>query len=116
MHNIIGTAFLILIFFVDKDSEKESDVEEQAFPDIEKGEKEEPAESLSDQEQVDDEEDTDWARLEDSAPSAEDYSSQSNDDTEGNDSSSDIRYIFKLSSSSHQHIQNLCNISLFEGQ
>ena len=118
MHNILGTAFLILIFFVDKDSEEESDMEEQAFPDIEEGEKEEPAESSSDQEQEDDEEDTDWAKLEDSAPSAEDYSSQSDDDTEGNDSSSDIRYIFKLSSSSHQHtcIQNFCNISLFEGQ
>ena len=103
MHNIMGTGFLIFIFFVDKDSEKESDMEEQAFPDIEEGEKEEPAESLSDQEQeeeYDDEEDTDWAKLEDSAPSAEDYSSQSDDDTEGNDSSSNIRYIFNQSSSS----------------
>ena len=103
MHNIMGTGFLIFIFFVDKDSEKESDMEEQAFPDIEEGEKEEPAESLSDQEQeeeYDDEEDTDWAKLEDSAPSAEEYSSQSDDDTEGNDSSSNIRYIFNHSSSS----------------
>ena len=62
-------------------------------------------ESSSDQEQEeDDKEDTDWARLEDDAPSAEDYSSQSDDDTEGNDSSSNIgyRYTLNLSSSSNQ--------------
>ena len=32
----------------------------------------------------------DYAQLEDNAPLAEDYSSQSDDDTEGNDSSSNI--------------------------
>ena len=38
----------------------------------------------------------DYAQLEDSAP--EDYSSQSDGDTEGNESSSNIRYIFKYNS------------------
>ena len=78
---------------MDNDSTAESDMEEQAFPGIEEGQKEEQAESSSNQEQEEDnEEETDWATLEDSAPSAEDYSSQSYDDTEGNDSSSNIRY------------------------
>ena len=87
-------------------------MEEQAFPGIEEGGKEEP-ESSSDQEQEeDDKEDTDWARLEDNAPSAEDYSSQSDDDTEGNDSSSNLgyRYTLNLSSSSNQQYKNCCNI------
>ena len=58
--------FLILIFFVNKDSKEESDMEEQAFPGMEEGEK-------GDQEwEEDDEEDTYYAQLEDSAPSAED--------------------------------------------
>lgn len=88
-------------FFVNKDSKEESDMEEQAFPGMEEGEQEEQAESSSDQEhEEDDEEDTDYAQLEDSAPLAEDYTSQRDDDTEGNDSSSNIRYIVNLSSSS----------------
>ena len=56
---------------------------------MEEGEQGEQADSSSDE---DDEEDTYYAQLEESAPSAEDYSSQSDDDTEGNDSSSNIRY------------------------
>lgn len=86
----------MLIFFVNKDSKEESDMEEQAFPGMEEweqGEQGEQAESSSDQKwEEDDEEDTYYAQLEDSALSAEDYSSQSDDDTEGNDSSSNIRY------------------------
>ena len=51
----------------------ESDIEEQAFPDIEKDGEKEPADSSNDQErEKDDEEDTDWAKLADNAPSAED--------------------------------------------
>ena len=42
----------------------------------------------------------DYAQLEDSAPSAEDYNSQSDDDNEGNDSSSNIRYIYIVNLSS----------------
>ena len=92
IHSILGTGFfrLILLLFVDKDK-RESDMEEQAFPGIEK---EEQSESLSNEEQEDDdEEETDWAKLEDSAPSAEDYTSQSDDDTEGNVSSNNNRLL-----------------------
>ena len=100
MHGIIERCFFNINIFVDKDSKEESDIEEQAFPGMEEGEREEQAESSSDQEQdEDEEEDMDYAQLEDSAPSAEEYSSQSDDDTEGNDSSSNIRYIVNLSSS-----------------
>lgn len=99
---------------MDKDSKKESNVEARAFLDFEEGEEEQQlTESSSDQEQEDgDEQDIDWAKLEDSAPSAEDYSSQSDDDTKANDSSTNIRYqyIFKLSSSSNQHCKICCNI------
>lgn len=101
---------------MDKDSKKESNMDKQAFLDFEEGEEEEEElmESSSDQDQdeEDDDQDIDWAKLEDSAPSAEDYSSQSDDDTEANDSSSNIRYwyIFKLSSSSNQHCKICCNI------
>ena len=93
MHSIIERCFSMLTFFVNKDSEEESDMEEQAFPGMEEGEQGEQADSSSNQDwEEDDEEDTYYAQLEDSAPSAEDYSSQSDDDTEGNDSSSNIRY------------------------
>ena len=46
-------------------------------------------------------------RLEDSAPSAEDYTSQSDGDTEGNVISNNTSYILtlRLSSSNHQYIQ-----------
>ncbi|XP_067029941.1 uncharacterized protein [Acropora muricata] len=75
-----------------EDSKEESNMEEQAFPGMEEGEQGEQADSSSDQDwEEDDEDDTNYAQLEDSAPSAEDYSSQSDDDTEGNDSSSNIR-------------------------
>ena len=69
-------------------------MEAQAFLDFEEGEEEQQlTESSSDQEQEDDaEQDIDWAKLEDSSPSAEDYSSQSDNDTEANDSSTNIRY------------------------
>ena len=99
VHTIIEMFFNINIF-CEMDSKEESD-REQAFPGKE-GERKKQAESSSHQEQEeDDEEDMDYAQLEGSAPSAEDYSSQSDDDnTEGNDSSSNIRYIFNLSSSS----------------
>ena len=62
-------------------------MEAQAFLDFEEGEEQQQlTESSSDQEQEGDaEQDIDWAKLEDSAPSAEDYSSQSDDDTEAND-------------------------------
>ena len=92
IHSTLGTGFfrLILLSFVDKDK-RESDMEEQAFPGTEK---EEQSESLSNEEQEDDdEEETDWAKLEDSAPSAEDYTSQSDDDTEGNVSSNNNRLL-----------------------
>ena len=80
-----------------EDSEEESDMEEQAFPGMEEGEQGEQADSSSYQDwEEDDEEDTYYAQLEDSAPSAEDYNSQSDDDTEGNDSSSNIRYSILL--------------------
>ena len=75
---------------MNKDSKEESDMEEQAFLGMEEGEE---AESSSDQEwEEDDGEDTYYAILEDSAPLAEDYTCKSDDDTEGNDSSSNISY------------------------
>ena len=69
-------------------------MEAQAFLDFEEAEEQQQlTESSSDQEQEDAaEQDIDWAKLEDSAPSAEGYSSQSDDDTEANDSSTNIMY------------------------
>ncbi|KAL9977639.1 hypothetical protein ACROYT_G015068 [Oculina patagonica] len=81
-----GTIITLLFTTGIQGSEKdESNVEES-----QEEEEEQPMESKKEDEE--EEEETDWATLEDSAPSAEDYSSQSDYDTETEDSSNTIMY------------------------